>query len=190
MKNRFLSVCVLVGLLLFVGPQLNAQQIVHALCGTVSSINTSDKTITLFQDSGSPAEFRVMPSSHKRISFDEKVASQVTWAQEFQTKGAYVILFYFGTEENRTAVALKSLGSGPFSSTTGEVTEWSGHNHKLSVRDQQGSIHSYLIDPQTVAETYMGVVNGAKVDLDKGDQVRIVSSLENGNSTVLFIREK
>lgn len=190
MKNQTLTLCILVGSLLFVGSELSAQQIVHALCGTVSSINTADKTITLFQDSGSPATFRVMPSSHKRISFDEKVASQVTWAQEFQTKGAYVILFYFGTQENRTAVALKSLGSGPFSSTTGEITEWNGHNHKLSVRDKQGTIHSYLIDPKTVAETYMGVVNGSKVDLDKGQQVRLVSSQKDGNKTALFIREE
>ena len=131
-----------------------------------------------------------MSSSNARIAFDKKIADEVTAAKEFQKKGAYVVLFYFGTEENRTAVALKSLGNGPFSSTTGEVTEWSGHNHKLSVRDKDGAIHSFLIDPQTVAETYLGAVNSSKVDLDKGEQVRLVSSLKNGTPTVLFIREK
>ena len=37
---------------------LPSQEIVHALCGTVSSINPTAKTITLFQDSGSPATKR------------------------------------------------------------------------------------------------------------------------------------
>ena len=188
--KQSLSLCIFVSSLLVTVPQLSAQQIVHALCGTVSSINTANKTITLFQDSGSPATFRVMSSSNVRIAFDQKIADEVTAAKEFQQKGAYVVLFYFGTEENRTAVALKSLGKGPFSSTTGEVTEWNGHNHKLSVRDKDGAIHSFLIDPQTIAETYLGVVNSSKVDFDKGDQVRLVSSLKNGTPTVLFIREK
>jgi hypothetical protein len=190
MKKHFMSVSILVGLLLAAVHHLPAQEIVHALCGTVSSINTADKTITLFQDSGSRATFRVMSSSHARIAFDDKIANEATAAKEFQKKGAYVILFYFGTAENRTAVALKSLGKGPFSSATGEVTEWSGHNHKLSVRGKDGAIHSFLIDSQTVAETYLGAVNSSKVDLDKGDQVRLVSALKNGTPTVLFIREK
>jgi hypothetical protein len=101
-----------------------------------------------------------------------------------------VVLFYFGQDENRTAVAVKSLGQGPFSSTTGEVTEWNSHDHKVSVRDQSGTIHSFKIDAQTVAETYMGAVNGSKFDFDKGDHVRLVSSLKDGAQTVLFIREK
>jgi hypothetical protein len=190
MMKQFLSLCILVGSLLLFGHQLVAQQIVHALCGTVSSINPADKTITLFQDSGSRATFKVMFSSRTRISFDDKIAKEVTAAKEFQKKGAYVILFYFGTEEHSTAVALKSLGTGPFSSTTGVVTEWNGHSHKLSVRAKDGAIHSFVIDPITVAETSLGAVNGSKVDLNKGEQVRLVNSLKNGTPTVLFIRER
>ncbi len=64
------------------------------------------------------------------------------------------------------------------------------HNHKLSVRDKQGAIHSFLIDPQTVAETSIGVVNGAKVELGKGERVRLVSPLKDGSKTVIFVREK
>lgn len=190
MMKQFLGVCVLVGSLLFPAPQLVAQEIVHALCGTVTSINTADKTITLFQDSGSRVTFKVMSSPNTRIAFDKKIAEEVTAAKEFQKQGAYVILFYFGNEESRTAVALKSLGSGPFSSTTGEVTKWNGHDNTVSVRDKDGTIHSFKVDAQTVAETYMGVVNGSRFDVDKGEHVRLVSSMKNGSPAALFIREE
>ena len=190
MMKRFLSMCVLGSSLVVLAPNLAAQEIVHALCGTVSSINSADKTITLFEDSGSPASFALMYSPDTRIAFDKKIAGEVTAAKEFQEKGAYVILFYFGNEQNRTAVALKSLGAGPFSSTTGEVTEWDGHNHRLSVRGTDGAIHTFTIDPQTVAETYLGAVNGSKFDADKGESLRLVSSVKNGTPTVLFIRER
>jgi hypothetical protein len=188
--KQFLYVSILVSSLSLLTPGLAAQEMVHALCGTVSSVDPSAKTITLFQDTGSPATFKVMSSSSKRIDFDKKIAGDVTAAKEFQKKGAYVILFYFGINENRTAVALKNLGAGPFSSTSGEVTDWNGHDHKVSIRDKDGATHTFTIGPQTVAETYMGVVNGTKFDIDKGDNVRIVSSRKEASPTVLFIREK
>jgi hypothetical protein len=188
--KRYLYVSILASSLSILVPALPAQEIVHALCGTVSSIDPSAKTITLFQDTGSTATFKVMASSSKRISFDRKIAGEVTEATQFQKQGAYVILFYFGINENRTAVALKNLGAGPFSSTTGEVTDWNGHDHKISIHGKDGATHSFTVEPQTVAETYMGVVNGTKVDLDRGDHVRVVSSGKTGSPTALFIREQ
>ena len=186
----YLYVSVIVCSLSLLVPRLAAQEIVHALCGTVSSINPAAKTITLFQDSGSPATFTVMSSSRTHIAFDKSIAGESTAAKEFQKQGSYAILFYFGTNENRTAVALKNLGSGPFSSTTGEVIDWNGHDRKMSVRDKDGATHSFTIEPQTVAETYMGVMNGAKFDPDKGEHVRIVSSKTGGSPTALFVREQ
>lgn len=190
MMKQVLCVCVLVGSVVVAAPRLMAQEIVHALCGTVSSINTAGKTITLFQDGGSQATFKIMSSPKTRIAFDKKIANDVTSAKEFQKKGAYVILFYYGIDDNRTAVALKSLDAGPLSSASGEVTEWNGHDHTISVRDKDGTIHAFKIGPQTVAETYLGAVDGLKFDADKGRPVRLVSSIKNGTRTVLFIRQR
>jgi hypothetical protein len=190
MMKRYLYVSMLVSSLLLLVPGLEAQEIVHALCGTVSSINPAAGTITLFQDSGSPATFKVMSATGKRITFDKKIADDVTAAKQFQKQGAYAILFYYGVNENQTAVALKNLGAGPFSSTTGQVTDWSGHDRKLSVRDKDGVTHSFTIAPQTVAETYTGVEDGTKLDLNKGDSVRVVSSRTGDAPTALFIRER
>ncbi|MBS1804375.1 MAG: hypothetical protein JST28_13495 [Acidobacteria bacterium] len=188
--KKFLFAFVLVSSLSLLPLQLQSQEIVHALCGTVSSINTASHTITLFQDTGSPATFNVSSSSSTRVAFDKKVADEVTAAKEFQKQGAYVILFYYGIQENRTAVALKSLGTGPFSSTTGEVTEWNKHSQTVSIRGNDGSIHSFKLSPQTVGETYQGVVDGSRFEVSKGEQVRLVSSTSGGTQTVLFIRER
>ncbi len=70
------------------------------------------------------------------------------------------------------------------------MTSWNGHEHTLTVSDKNGAEHAFKIDAQTVAETYMEVVNGLKFDIDKGDEVRLVSSTKDGTSTVLFIRQK
>ena len=190
MLKSCLSACVLVASLFLAAREGAAQEIVHALTGSVSSINTANGTITLLLDSGSQGTFKVMSSSKTHIAFDKKVAEDAVAANGFGKQGAYVVVFYFGTEDDRTAVAVKSLGAGPFSSLTGEVSNWNGHDHTLLVNDKNGAAHSYKVAPQTVAETYMGVVSGSKFDIDKGDPVRLVSSMKNGIPTVLFIRQK
>jgi len=188
--KKLLFSSMLVASLLCLPVQSRCQEMVHAMCGTVSSIDAAGKTLTLFQDTGSQATFSISPSQTKRVSFDKKVAGGVTPAKEFQKQGAYVILFYYGVEENRTAFAVKNMGAGPFTSATGEVTDWNGHTQTISVRGKDGAVHSYKFDPQTVAETYQGAVDGSRFDVNKGEQVRLVASEKNGTPTVLFIREK
>jgi len=188
--RKILFASILVSSLVLFALPSQSQEIVHAMAGTVSSIDPATKTLTLFQDSGSPATFSINPSQGKRVAFDKKVASEVTAAKEFQKQGAYVILFYYGVEENRTAVAVKNLGAGPFTAATGEVTDWNGHTQTISIRGNDGAVHSFKFDPQTVAETYQGAVDGSRFDVNKGEQVRLVASTKNGTPTVLFIRER
>ena len=190
MLKTSLRISVLLGLLFLASREAVSQEIVHALTGSVSAINSSNGTLTLLLDSGSQSTFKVMSSPTKQIAFDKKVAEETVAAKNFGNEGAYVIVFYFGTAEDRTAVALKSLGAGPFSSITGEVSNWNGRDHSLTVIDDDKKEHSFKLDAQTVAETYMGAVNASKFDIAKGDQVRLVSSMKNGVSTVLFIRQK
>jgi hypothetical protein len=190
MLKTYLPMVVLVGSIFLASRSAGSQEIVHALTGSVSAINTAQGTMTLFQDNGEKSTFKVMTSSKTPITFDKKVAETTVDATKFDKQGAYVVVFYFGGDDNRTAVAVKSLGAGPFSSITGEVSSWDGHSHTISVTDKSGAEHAFKVNAQTVAETYMGVVNGSKFDIDKGDQVRLVSSTKDGAPTVLFIRQK
>jgi len=53
-----------------------AQEVIHALTGTVAAIdsNNNAKTITVLQDSGSEAEFNEMRKANTPIEFDKKIA--------------------------------------------------------------------------------------------------------------------
>jgi len=182
-----MRIIVLAGFLVVLDDSAKAQEIVHALTGTVTEIEPAQKSITVLQDSGAKNTFKMMASSKTRISFDKSIEDEATSAQQFQKQGAYVILFYFGVDQNRTAVALKNLGPGPFSATTGKITNWDGHKHKLDVVGKDGKTSSFTVVDQTVAETYRGAVNGSDFHPDKGNHVRVVSSIENGKPTALFI---
>ncbi len=166
-----------------------AQEVVHALTGTVSSVDGLSKTLTVFQDNGSEGQFKDMTSAKTRVVIDKKIALDTSSIDAIKKKGAYVIVFYYGDNDDRTAVALKNLGAGPFTSTEGTVTKFEAKQHSITLQDQSGAMQTFKIADNTVAEGYMGVVDGYKFQASKGDHVRVVGTTENGAVTALFMRE-
>ncbi len=189
MRKIFLAVYLLAGCIVFLPVTLSSQQVIHALTGTISTINASDKTITVFQDTGAQAVFDEMVNHKTAIAFDKKIAAETTAATAFDKQGAYAIIFYYGDGDDRTVVAVKNLGAGPFSSTTGAVSKMDSHAHTITVKDQAGAEHTYRIDAESVAEGYAGAVPGLKFQAQTGDQVRVVSSGQGGEQVALFLRQ-
>jgi hypothetical protein len=183
------SACLVAGCLVSASVSSPAQEVVHALTGTVSSINNVAKTITVLQDSGSQGVFADLTNAKARISFDKRIAAETTAADAFDKKGAYAIVFYIGDAGAQSVVALKSLGSGPFSATVGTLEKIDSHDHSISVEDKSGATQTFKINAQTVAEGALGVEEGAKFQAEKGDQVRVVSTKVDGTPTALFLRE-
>lgn len=182
-RTSVLAVCL--GLL---SVSMAAQEVIHALTGTVIAIDQNAKTITVLQDGGTRAEFKEMANAKTPIVFDKKVAEATTAANAFGTSGAYAIVFYYGEGPDQTVVALKNLGAGPFTATVGTVKKYEGRAHSVVIEDNAGKVQTIKIDPTTVAETDAGVVEGMKFQAQKGDQVRVVSTAVSGTQTAVFIR--
>ncbi|HEY6489059.1 MAG: hypothetical protein WCC26_20205 [Terracidiphilus sp.] len=165
-----------------------AQSVVHALTGTVSDIDPAGKTITVFLDGGSNDVFNDQTNSKARLSVDRKLIADATAVDAFKKKGAYVIVFYFGGRDTRTAVALRSLGTGPFVAAKGKVEKYE-RDHSITVADSSGAEHTFQITPDTVAEGGSGAVDGLKFEAQKGDQVRVVGTSANGSPIALFLSQ-
>jgi hypothetical protein len=188
MLKKVMLGCVFAGCLGSLTVAATAQQVVHAVTGTMSSIDDLTKTFVVFQDNGTEEEFKNMTNTKTHIVFDKKIIMETTAADAFK-KGAYIIVFYYGGDnDDRTAVSLKNLGAGPFTSTAGTVVKYEAKK-QISVEDSTGAVQTYKITEQTVAESYMGAVDGFKFQAQKGDHVRVVGSTENGTATALFIRD-
>jgi hypothetical protein len=189
MRRTVLCACAFTGCLGLAAASLPAQEVVHALTGTVSAINSITKTMTVFQDNGSQGLFADASNPKMRFVFDKKIEAAATPANAFNTKGAYAIVFYVGEADSRTVVAVKSLGAGPFTSAVGTVEKFDGRDHSITIEDASGAAHTFKIDDQTIAEGAFGAEEGLKFHADKGDQVRVVSSKVDGTPTALFLRE-
>jgi len=54
------------------------QQVVHALTGTVSSLDDLSKTLIVFQDNGSEGQFKDMTNAKTRVVIDKKIEVDTT----------------------------------------------------------------------------------------------------------------
>jgi Cu/Ag efflux protein CusF len=187
MKKVLLRFSILAGCFLLASLAATAQEVEHALVGTVSSIDATAKTITVKTDDGSEVLFKDMISSKTRIEFDKNVRKDATVADEFKKSGAYVIVYYFGIGNVRTVVALRSLGPGPFTKSTGTVVKFESKEHSISIKGESGVVESFKITSNTVAETDDGAIEGLKLRPNKGDLVQVTATAADGNATALFI---
>lgn len=187
MWRGILKTFVLVGCVSLAPVLVPAQEVVHALSGTVNNINLAAKTITVITDDGSGGTFSAMTDSKKPVEFDKMLRADATAADAFREKGARVIVYYFGEGDVRTVVALRDLGPGPFTKVSGTVVKFDRGGHSFSIKDQTGAVESFKLTRSTVADTGSGVVEGLKFEPAKGDQVQIVSTQMTGSATALFV---
>jgi len=163
----------------------SAQEIVHALAGTVSNVNQKDGLIAINTDDGSRGTFKA--AAKLPANLDKNLCADVVPAAKFTTPSTHVIVYFIGDGEVRTAVGVHDLGAAALEKNTGTVVRFDKHAHLFTIKNASGGEASFHIGTKTVAETSMGAVEGYKLDLDKGDQVRVTAATVDGNETALFI---
>jgi len=189
MFGRLGTFCLLVGYLSLCTFIASAQEVVHALTGTVTSMNPG-KTIQVDTDDGAEVDFKDLTKSNISLEFSKDLRAQATSADHFNTKGTHVIVYYFGEGDPMTAVALQGLPSAPLKRTIGTVVKFDRHQRVMTVESTPGGVQSFHIDPTTVVETAVGAVDGRKFDPQKRDQVRVTAASAQGTQTALFIFAK
>lgn len=183
------SGCVLAGMLLMGCGVMSAQEIVHALSGTVVTVDSSAKTILLKTDDGSEGLFKLPSNPDMPLQFNAEVKAQTVPAGQFTKENTPVLLYFIGNGDVRTAVAVQELGGSTLLKTGGVVSRMDKHDHQLIVKTASGTSATVTITPRTVAETPDGVMEAERFDPKKGDNVTMVAMQAAGLETALFVRE-
>lgn len=163
-----------------------AQQRVHALSGTVTSINSKVRMMEVDTDDGSPGHFDFIKSGTP-VEFEKSISAGATAADKFETTKAHVILYYVGQGDIRTVVAVHPLGEGKMKTSKGTVVKFNRHDHLLTIKNDTGAEQTFTLDAKTVADTETGVTSGFKADFGKGNPVRVTALEGNGTNTALLV---
>ncbi len=177
MLKACLPAFLLVGFFSFTNCAADAQEVVHAISGVVTSIDPGKKTIDINTVDGSQDFFKDLANSGTSLDLDKAIRENSTAADGFTKVGANVIVFYFGEGSRQTAVALRDLGKGPLQRDTGTIAGFNRHDHLLTVKDSNGNSVSFHVGPKTVVESAFGAVDGSRFSAEKGEQVRVTAGV-------------
>ncbi|HTV09763.1 MAG TPA: hypothetical protein VMD97_12035 [Candidatus Aquilonibacter sp.] len=167
-----------------------AQMVVHAVSGMVKSINANAKTMDVVVDNGSTSEFKLPSDAKVNLDFDNALREDSIEANKFEHVGDYVVLYYYGYDDNRTAVAVKDLGAGPFKKVQGTVVSYDKHDHTMTVKDDGGKSESFVLNDHLVVDRGISVDSGRGYSPHRGDDVTVTYSPSSGKNSPVFIRSR
>lgn len=167
-----------------------AQMIVHAMSGVVKAIDPHSNTMQLTVDNGDTSQFKLASNAKVALDFDKTLQSDSVNADKFQHVGDYVVVYYYGYDDNQTAVAVKDLGAGPFDKIEGTVVSYDKHNRTMTVKDDAGKSESFELGPHLVVDTGVSVAGGRGYDPHKGWQVRVTYTKSGDKNTAVFVRSR
>jgi hypothetical protein len=189
MQRKFGLTLVMVSLAAFCA-SAGAQMVVHAMSGVVKGIDAHAKTMDVTIENGDTSQFKLPNDAKVSLDFDNALRSDSVAANDFQHVGDFVVVYYYGYDDNRTAVAVKDLGTGPFDKVEGSVVAYDKHDRTMTVKDGSGKSESFVLSDHLVVDTGVSVAPGRSFGPHKGDYVRVTYTKTGDKNTAVFVRTR
>ena len=167
-----------------------AQMVVHAVSGLVKAVNPDSKTMDVTVDNGTTSQFKLPTNAKVTLDFDRALQSDSVQASTFQHVGNYVVVYYYGYDDDRTAVAVKDLGTGPFQKIDGTVVSFDKHDRTMTVKDDAGKSETFSLNDHLVVDSGMSVASGRSYDPHKGYHVIVTYTQAGDKNSAVFIRSR
>lgn len=167
-----------------------AQMVVHAVSGMVKAVDPTSQTMDITIDNGSTSRFKLPSKAKVTLDFDKALESDSVSAEAFQHVGDYAVVYYYGYDDNRTAVAVKDLGAGPFLKITGYVTGFDKHARTMTMKDDGGKSETIALNDHMVVDSGISVASGRGYDPHKGDHVIVTYSQAGDKNSAVFVRTR
>lgn len=189
MIGKCLALMLLAGVVTFGVRKADGQMVVHAVSGTIKAIQPS-KTIDVEIEEGSKQRFKISSKGSVPLSFDNDLKADSVDASTFTKVGEFVVVYYYGFGDDRTAVAIKDLGAGPFTKVDGTVKAFDRHKRVLDVQTEKGDIVKFKLSDKAVVDIGLGLESARKYSAGKGYTVRVTSMESNGEQVAVFVRSR
>jgi hypothetical protein len=167
-----------------------AQMVVHAVSGVVKAINPDSKTMDVTVESGATSQFKLPSNAKVTLDFDKALQSDSVEARAFQHVGNFVVVYYYGFDDDRTAVAVKDLGTGPFLKAEGTVVSFDKHARTMTVKDDAGKSNVFELNDHLVVDSGLSVASGRGYDPHKGYHVTVTYTQAGDKNSAVFIRSR
>jgi hypothetical protein len=165
-----------------------AQMVVHAVSGMVKAVNADSKTMDVTVYNGDTSQFK-LPMKPK-ATLDKSLQSDAVIASNFQHIGNYVVVYYYGYGNDRTAVAVKDLGAGPLQSIEGTVVSFDKRDRTMTVKDDGGKSETIALNDQMVVDVGTSVTSGKGYTPHAGYHVITTYTKAEDKATAVFVHSQ
>lgn len=163
-----------------------AQMTVHAVSGMVKAVNAT--SIDVAVDSETTSEFKLPSDTKVHLDFDNALRSDAVDPSKFEHVGDFAVVYYYGPDYDRTVVAVKDLGVGPFEKVDGMVTKYDKRDRTLTIQDDGGKTETFTLNEHLVVDSGMRVDSGRSYGPHKGDHISVTYKKDGDTNTTVFIR--
>jgi hypothetical protein len=167
-----------------------AQMVVHAVSGMVKAINANSNTMDVEVDNGTTSQFKLPSNAKVSLDFDNALRSDSIEANKFEHIGSFVVVYYYGYDDDKTAVAVKDLGPGPFQKDEGTVVAYDKHDRTMTVKDDGGKSATFALNEHLVVDRGISVDTGRGYSPHKGDHVVVTYATSGDKNSVVFVHTR
>jgi preprotein translocase subunit YajC len=193
--NRLCSL--MLALLLFGGVSALAQDVakggdvVHAVAGIITKVDSAAKTITLKTVDGTEHVFkytkRITVHAAEEGGKEAKAGAVDTYIAG--KEGTHAVIHYTGEGADQTAVHVEDMGKHSMEVTHGTVTRVDKAARTVTIKAEDGTESTYHVAKDATIDTEHGVTKNSALIAKKGEQATVHYTDEAGKKIVhLFKR--
>ena len=167
-----------------------AQDMVHAVSGTVTKVDKKAKTLTVKTEDGTENLFKYSDKTTVHGYHDaSKMAKAGAADTYFEGKeGSHVIIRYTEKGADKAALSVEDFGKEGLKEGRGTVTKVDKAAHTVTVKTEDGTESTYSLGRDAAVDTEKGVVKGTDYTAKEGDKVVVHYSEDAGNKVAHFFR--
>jgi len=165
--------------------------IVHAVAGAVTKVDTAAKTIAIKTADGTEEVFKFTAKTTVTASKALAGGMKKAGVESYMAgkEGTHVVVRYVTKGSDKTALAVKDFGKDALKESKGTVTKVDKDGRTLAIKTEDGTEETYHISKDAAIDTEHGVVEGTRFTAKEGDKVVFHYGEEAGNKVLHLVKK-
>jgi len=164
--------------------------VVHAVSGTVTKVDSGAKTITLKTADGGEHVFKYTEKTtvHAAQKGAEGVKTGAVDTYMAGKEGTHAIVHYTGEGADETAVHVEDFGKSSLKVGEGTVTDVDKATRTVTIKAADGTETTFHVAKDATIDTAHGVTKGSELIAKKGEKATVHYTDEAGKKVVHLFR--
>jgi Cu/Ag efflux protein CusF len=164
--------------------------VVHAVAGVVTKVDSAAKTITLKTVDGTEHVFKYTEKTTVHAAEEGGKGAKAGAVDTYMAgkEGSHAVIHYTGKGADETAVHVEDMGKRSMEVSHGTVTQVDKAARTVTIKAEDGTESTYHVAKDATVDTEHGVTKNSELVAKKGEQATVHYTDEAGKKIVHFFK--